>query len=80
MADQRKCYAGDLSSDSLGKTVVYTLNTPTKDERSILVHEVKHYFQPIGAGSKRVTVIGGTRDSGAVVQRLDSDHVVEVRS
>lgn len=78
MADERKCYAGDLGSDALGKTVVVPKHG-LEDERRGLVLSVAHED---GLTGKPITsVVLRPSDSIGVRQlvTVDSMVIVEVQ-
>lgn len=55
MADERKCYSGDLTSDAIGKTVrvTYTTGRITSTVEDVL-REVRHHLT--GPGQRRTTL------------------------
>lgn len=80
MADERKCYAGDLGSDVLRKTV-FTPATDGERARSGVVGEVVHL---IGLAPQRartqIIFLPAPGDLGrARLVELDSNVIVEVK-
>lgn len=55
MADERKCYAGDLGSDALGKTIVFSEG---KNTRVVQVRRVAHSVSRVHPGTKITTIHG----------------------
>lgn len=79
MADERKCYAGDLGSDALGKTVMVPA-THGERARSGVVREVVHFLGVSPRRARTQVVLEPARGelSGAPMVELDSNVVVEV--
>jgi len=78
MADERRCYAGDLGSDALGKTVVVPKHG-LDDERQGMVLSVSH---DLGLKGKPITSVVMRPSSSIGVRQLvtvDSLVVVEVK-
>lgn len=91
MSDERKCYAGDLSSDALGKTVRVTYkNGNIESTVTDVLREVRHHMVGGGRGipsppvAKTTMFFEGTRwteNAGLLVSRevgLTVDDTLEV--
>jgi hypothetical protein len=80
MADERKCYAGDLSSDALGKTVV-TPATHGEEARTGTVVEVVHLLTVEKPKRARTQIVFWFDRLGERrMVELDSNVIVEIRS
>lgn len=79
MADERRCYAGDLGSDALGKTVIVPAHGLDGERRGVVV-AVSH---GTGLTGKPITTVQ-VRPLGSIgVQQawtVDATVVVEVRA
>lgn len=73
MADKRECFAGDLTSDAIGKTIVVPANGLNAATEGVLV-EVTHF---VGMTSRPVTQV--VFDDERVLS-IDHTVTVEVRS
>lgn len=79
MADERKCYAGDLGSDALGKTVIVPEHGHEGERRGVVV-SVSHGS---GLTGKAITTVLMTPAGSMGVQQavtVDATVVVEVRA
>lgn len=79
MADERKCYAGDLSLDALGKTVL-TPATHGEEAHSGRVLEVVHLLtsdKPVRGHTQIVFALNRLGERRMV--ELDSNLIVEVK-